>query len=301
MTGLAIAFALLAAVCSAVGAQLQHTGVRAETEQRALRLSGLGRLARNRSWVTGFAVLAACAVLQVLALALAPVSVVAPMVVLALPIVAVLNSRAGQFRLDAVAWLAIGATALAVGVFVAVTAGSGTEVRLPPDAMVLAVQLVAVGVGLLFVAGLAMHGMPRCIAFAVAAGAAYGLVSVLVRDVAYTVRVGGIDEVPLLSSLGVALAFLAGSWLVQLGYADGPPDVVVGCQTMANPVVASAIGIGLLDETEGLSPAVTTVLLLCGVTAVTGIAVLARHRIDITAPTGPAGHPNSADRTGRTA
>jgi hypothetical protein len=288
MTGAAIAFALLAAVCSAVGAQLQHTGVRAETRERALRLSGLGRLARNRNWLTGFGVLAACAVLQVLALALAPVSVVAPMVVLALPIVAVLNARAGQFRLDAAAWLAIGATALAVSVFVAVTARSRAEAQLPPDAMLLAVELVAVGVGVLFVGALALRGMPRCVALALAAGAAYGLVSVLVRDVAYTVRVAGIAEVPLLSLLGVVLAFLAGSWLVQLGYASGPPDVVVGCQTLANPVVASAIGIGLLDETEGLAPAVTVVLGLCGVTAVTGIAVLARHRIDITAPQGAA-------------
>ncbi|WP_199433933.1 hypothetical protein [Qaidamihabitans albus] len=269
----AIVCAVLGAACSAVGAQLQHDGVRAETEEGGLTLRKLGRLVRNPMWLRGFAVLFACAVLQILALTFAPVSVVAPIVVLALPMVALLNAR----ELDLAGWIAVAATSAAIAVFVSRTADTVTEQAIAPSAVLRSGEYVGAGVLLLVLAGLAGHGIVRCVAFAMAAGAAYGLVTVLVRDVTYTVRTEGIADLPLLSLAGLALAFVAGSWLIQLGYSNGPPDVVVGSQTVLNPVVATAIGFVLLGEAGNVAPGVLTTLALCGAVAVAGVAVLARH------------------------
>lgn len=276
MTLVAVVCAVLGAVCSALGAHWQHRGVRAETGQGGLSLRMLGSLARNPSWIRGLAVLVACAVLQILALALAPVAVVAPVVVLALPAVALVNARG----LDAGGWVAVVATTAAVAVFVARTAGEVSERAIPPEAVLWAGSSVGLIVLALCLAALMTRGVARCAALATAAGAAYGLVVVLVRDVAYTVRVDGPAALPWLSSAGLAVAFLAGSWLIQLGYASGPPDVVVGSQTTVNPAVATTLGLTLLGEADGITTDYLTTLLICGGAAVAGIVALARHHPD---------------------
>ncbi|WP_091675441.1 DMT family transporter [Amycolatopsis marina] len=279
----AVACAVLAALCSAVGAQLQHSGVRAETQDRGLRLRTLAKLVRNRDWIRGFAVLFACAVLQILALTFAPVSLVAPIVVLALPMVALLNAHSGAVPIDRAGWIAVGATSLAVGVFVTVSAGAVAEVRIPPGAVLTSGIVIGAAVLLLGIAALVSRGNARCVALAMAAGAAYGLVSVLLRDVTYSTRIEGLSGLPPLSALGVVVAFLAGSWLIQLGYDSGPADVVVGSQTVVNPLVATVIGMTLLDETTSLDGGASAVLVACGVVAMAGVLVLARHHPDASA------------------
>ncbi|KAA9155163.1 hypothetical protein FPZ12_030445 [Amycolatopsis acidicola] len=267
MTAVAVLCAALAAVCAAVGAKLQHNGVRAQAH--GLRL---GALARNRDWQLGLVVLTTCSVLQIVALMLAPVIVVAPLVVLALPVVALLGgevSRAAAFG--------IGAISLSVGAFVAFSADAAQDADIPPAAVPESVQLIAVVMVLLGVAAFLSRGVTRCVALSTAAGVGYGLVSVLMRDVAYSLRTLGFAELPWLSLLGAVVAFAVAAWLVQLGHASGPPDVVVGCQTVANPISATALGMTVLGEARALAPGTLAAFAVCGVVAIAGIAVLSRR------------------------
>lgn len=287
MIALAILFAVLGACCSAVGAHLQHKGVRAETKDADLRLRGATALVHNRSWLAGFAVLFACAVLQILALALAPVTIVAPIVVLALPAVAVLTARSSGERLDKTATVAIGASTLGVALFVALASSRAAAVHFPSSSVLLACQIVAGAVVLFGVIGAVSNGLARCVALATGAGTAYGLVSVLVRDVTYTFQTDGVRGIPPLSVTGLVLAFAVGSWFIQLAYASGPPDIVVGCQTVLSPLVATAIAIGLLDETADAG-GLTGVGLVAGAgVAVIGVALLARHHPEATSRATP--------------
>jgi hypothetical protein len=281
MIALAIACALCAAVASGVGARLQHGGVRAETRDEELRLRSLGRLSRNRGWRLGFAVLFAGTALQVTALTFAPVIVVAPLVVLALPVVAVLSGKA---KLDRTSVLAVASVSVAVGVFVALSSGAAANPRLPPSDVLKATQIVAVVLAVLGAVAVVNRGMVRSVALSAAAGAAYGLVSVLVRDVAFTVRTLGLAELPWLALFGAVAAFLLGAWFVQLAYASGPPDVVVGCQTMVNPLVATVLGMTVLGEAHATHPLPLAALAACGAVAVTGIGVLSRRRQVVSSP-----------------
>lgn len=287
MIALAIAFAVLGACCSAVGAHLQHKGVRTATKDTGLRLRGVSVLVHNRTWLLGFVVLFACAVLQILALALAPVTIVAPIVVLALPAVAVLNVRSSGERLDTTAVLAIAASTAGVALFVALASGHATAVHFPSSAVLLACQLTAGVIALFGVAGALTRGLPRCVLLATGAGSAYGLVSVLVRDVTYSFQSTGVRGIPPLSVTGLVVAFAVGSWFIQLAYASGPPDVVVGCQTVLSPLVATAYAIALLDETADAG-GWTGVGLLAGATvAVVGVVLLARHHPEATSRATP--------------
>jgi hypothetical protein len=279
MMALAIVVAVLGAGLSAVGVQFQAAGVREETRDAALRLRGVRRLARNPRWLVGLGVLSLCAGLQVLALALAPVTVVAPIVVLALPVSVVINARANQVRLDVATAAAVLASAGGVALFVALAAGAAKPVAFPDDAVLTAGEIVAAAVVLFgLIGGVVRPGTVRCVAFAAGTGAAYGLVSVLVRHVAYSVQTGGLAALPPLSVTGLVLAFAAGSWLLQHAYASGPPDVVVGCQTVFNPLVAAALGIWLLNETVDAGGWRGIGLLAGSVAAIAGVLALARHR-----------------------
>ncbi len=284
MTALAITFAVLGALCSAIGAQLQHRGVRTETQESGLRLRTLGRLVHNRTWLLGVAVLTACAVLQILALALAPVTIVAPIVVLALPAVAILNARTSGEPLDTAATVAVVASTLGVAVFVTLASGHANAVEFPSAAVLMACQIIAGAVLLFGAVGALRQGIVRCVMLATGAGAAYGLVSVLVRDVTYTFQTEGFAGVSPLSATALVASFAIGSWYIQLAYASGPPDIVVGCQTVLSPMVATALAIGLLDETADAGGATGLGMVAGALVAMFGVVLLARH------------HPEAASR-----
>ena len=277
MITLAIVLAVLGAALSAVGVQLQAAGVRDESRDDRLRLRGIRRLLSNPKWLLGLTVLSVCAGLQILALALAPVTVVAPIVVLALPVIVVLNARATGARLDLRTSTAVVASTGGVAVFVGLAASVVSPVAFDENAVVRAGQYVALAVVVLGLIGAVRHGITRCLALAAGTGAAYGLVSVLVRDVTFTFRHGGITAVSPLSAAGLVIAFTAGSWFLQLAYASGPPDLVVGCQTVLSPLVATGLGIGVLDETVNAGGWRGIGMIVAGVVAIAGVAVLARH------------------------
>ena len=268
MVGVAILCAVLAAGCGALGAMWQHAGVRETTD---LKLTSALRLVRSRRWVHGFLVLFACAVLQVVALALAPVSVVAPLNALAIPIIAVARTRRPT-GVPAVA--ALVATA-GIAVFVTITAGAAVPTQVSSKVALQAGQLVVAGVLVCVVAATFTAGAVRALALAVGAGIAYGLVAVLVRDVTTALPV-----VEWVSLGGLVVAFLSGAWFIQLGYAAGPPDLVVAGQTVVNPIVAAWIGIELLGEGTGMSAAAQAGLVVSAVAAVAGTVALAHyHRV----------------------
>jgi drug/metabolite transporter (DMT)-like permease len=293
MTALAIMFAVLGALCSALGAHLQHQGVRTATKDTAgLKLRGAAALVHNRTWLAGFAVLFACAVMQILALALAPVTIVAPIVVLALPAVAMLNARSSGERLNTTAMIAIGASTLGVALFVTLASGHATATHFPDSAVLLACQLIAAVIILFGVAGALTKGLLRCVLLATGAGAAYGLVSVLVRDVTYTFQTSGVGGISPVSVTGLVAAFAVGSWYIQLAYASGPPDIVVGCQTVLSPLVATAIAIALLDETANAGGWTGAGLITGAAAAVVGVVLLARHHPEATSRATP----HSAER-----
>ncbi|SDH07276.1 hypothetical protein SAMN05216553_115146 [Lentzea fradiae] len=272
MVGIAIVCAVLAAGCSALGAMWQHAGVREVTD---LKLTSAHRLVSSRRWVHGFLVLAACAVLQVIALALAPVSVVAPLNALAIPIIAVARAH----RLTGLLAVAVLVATAGIVMFVSITAGAAVPTSVSPNVALQAGQLVAAGVLVCVVAATFTTGAIRALALSIGAGIAYGLVAVLVRDVTTS-----LPTVEWISLAGLLTAFLTGAWFIQLGYAAGPPDLVVAGQTVVNPIVAAWIGITLLGEGTGMSAWTRAGLVTSAVAAVSGTVVLAYyHRVRVEA------------------
>jgi glycosyltransferase involved in cell wall biosynthesis len=276
MTAVAIVLALAAAGCFGVAAWLQQATVHTVTGGAGLRLTGWPAVLRAPKWVSGFGLIAFGALLHAVALSLAPLVVVQPIGVLAIALTTVLAARSRNTRLGRLAGAAVTASTLGVGSFVLLAATSPSTGSVPDGIETRAVLVVAAIVVLAGVLGTVTSGRVRCLAYAAAAGACYGLVSVLVHASAVRIEAAGLHEIHVDTVLALLAGLLVGGWFVQHAYAAGPPQVVVACQTVLDPMLAVGVGIGLFGEAGRVSPAAATGLVLAGIVAVIGVGALAR-------------------------
>lgn len=290
----ALMLAVVAAVCFAVAAVLQHRVVDAVTQgtstDRTLSWDGFKSLATRRGWLLGVGVAVAGVVLHASALVLAPLSVVQPIGVLAVPIAVILTARHSRQWLTVAVWIGVGMSVAGVLAFVAVTAGTEVTGPVQVGTALVGVACAAGMVAVLAAVGVARRGWVRCVACAMAGAVAFGVVSALVRTVSLQVGLGAAGVVSsgvVTAAVGAIVALLVGGWLVQQAYAAGAPAVVVACLTVVDPVVAIGLGMASLGEGASIPPTSWALLLAAAVVAGAGTVVLARHHPDATAGTAP--------------
>ncbi|GAA3437294.1 DMT family transporter [Kutzneria kofuensis] len=288
MIPLAITLAVLGACCNAVSARLQHGGLNECADDRGLRLAALLRLARQPLWLAGIGVAGAGAALHATALGLAPLSVVQPIGILALALTTVMSVRIESIRLDRVAVGAVAASTVGTIAFVLLAATEAKATVVAPDVELRATVLVIGVVGGLTAIAALNTGATRCLGFATASGVCFGYVSLLMRallqqlDLGKQLTEGGVFPLPEVT--GIAVGILVGGWLVQHAYASGPPEVVIGCLTVIDPLVAVGLGVVLLGEATDTPPSVAAAALLCAVVAAAGVVVLTLRRPASTPP-----------------
>ncbi|MFC7341302.1 hypothetical protein [Saccharopolyspora griseoalba] len=283
MTVLAVLLAALGACGYALGARLQHGAVHDAMAGGGLGLRSQGRLVRNTRWLVGLGALGSGALLHAVALGLAPLSVVQPIGVLALPLTVLLNLGARGYRareLNPSVLLGVAAATGGVSMFVLLAVGSATSTPVSGAQQLVATELIAPAVLVIGAMAALTRAKVRCVLFAAGCAVAYGYVSLMTR--ALTQQLGtpelfGINPLPL---LGIAVAMVTGGWLLQHAYASGPPDLVVACLTVIDPLVAVGLGIGLLGEAAEVGGWVAAGEVLCAAVACAGVFVLARYHPD---------------------
>jgi len=271
VTALALVLAVLGAACFGGAAVLQHGEIGGGP-------FSLAALARRPRWLAGTALAAAGAGLHVVALVLAPVSVVQPVGVLAVPLAVVLVVGRPRGRVLVGTGLCVTGVALVVRLTSGLTPVPPTDSR---QAVLLAAAAAAAAV--LALAGVAARtsGRLRCLACATGAAVAFGLVSAVLRAVSLQIAAGQASPSAVLgAAAGVGVALLVGGWLVQQAFTSGPPGVVVAVLTVADPLVAVGAGAALLGEAGGLDAPTAVLLALFGAVAACGVALLARFHPD---------------------
>jgi drug/metabolite transporter (DMT)-like permease len=222
---------------------------------------------------------------QLTALAFAPLTVVQPLGALALVITAVMNARISKIKLDRKSILAIVMCVGGVAIFVTVAAFTTqsnpiTEVQLRVVLILLACVLVIFTV--LFIA---LRKRMNAIFFIIGAGVLFGFVATLaktvidrVKTLSFTeIRSGDVEYLTVLCVIGLLVAALIGSYFVQTAYSNGPPDLVVAGLTVIDPLVAILIGIIVLGEAVAAPPWAIVAFVLTGGIAMYGVFQLARH------------------------
>ncbi|MFC9934311.1 DMT family transporter [Glutamicibacter sp. NPDC127525] len=286
MVWIAIAAALCSAFCLAFGAHFQSQAVRSAVGGLDLTIKNVGKLARNKRWMSGLGLMALGMALNVFALASAPLTVVQPIGAIALVITAMVNAKETDLTMNRPTVLAIISCMVgSVGfVLLAVTATSSNQEVNDYEAhlieMILAVVVAIVGLATIF-----FHKKLGAFFFILGAGVLFGFVAVLVRTIAIAVMNigdGSFIQLPWLAGLAVVVAGLLGSYFVQKAYSKGPPDLVIAGLTVIDPIIGIAIGIGILGELRPDVPVLVTVLMLVAAgLAIVGVTALSRHHPDV--------------------
>ncbi|GAB3161019.1 hypothetical protein GCM10027059_10200 [Myceligenerans halotolerans] len=306
MTLIAVGLTLLGAVCFAAASVLQHHAVTTTEHPDApesddasepasipaggpaqhMNVRHLLAIVRRRRWLQGAGLAAAGSLVHAVALLLAPLRVVQPIGVLAVPLAVLMSAWKSR---SAPSWGVLGGTALTVGgvvVFVVASAGSATT-GTPSSTATLTAGIVIGGiVALLGFAGMARRGRGplRCLALAGAVAAAYGLVSALVRVAAQAAASEGLLSPFVLGCVaGAFVAFVVGAWLVQHAFHAGAPEIVIACLTVGDPLVAVVLGGVLLGEGSTTPIGAWVLLGAAALTAAAGVFTLAHHHPDAVA------------------
>lgn len=247
---LVVVLVLLAAAVGALGLVLLRKATQAEPPKADFSLALLWLLIRHRPvWAAGIACIVAEFVLQVIALGHGPVSVVQLLVVMELPFCLLLSRLILGGRLHAREWSAIAVMTLGVIVLLLTLSPRGGN----PDALNLITWLIALAVtvaaiGAVVVSGRWVSAAARTALAGIAAGMTAGLIAVLVKAV--TSRLGqGLGEVVATWQTWVLLAAgLAAFLLLQNALQSGRLVASQPGITLANPLVATAWGVGLFHE-----------------------------------------------------
>lgn len=273
MTGstLGAVIAAAAAVLFAVGAVVQHevTAGASSDGQPDLR-----RLLTSPAWLGGQVATVAAVGLQVVALGLAPVSVVQPLLagglVVALGIRSVRDRRlpSGTDLLGA----ALTAGGLAVFLVAARPAALSTD-HVPDPLPVLAAVLLALG--LVALAGLAAEGPRGALAAGLVAGIAMGVAAVLISGALTTLSSRGVLHALTGAALwGAVVTSVAGQYAGQQAFARGSLAWSLPVLTVADPLAAVPAARLLLGER--LAAGHAGVWVPAGIVAAVGVVLLAR-------------------------
>lgn len=286
MTGIAIACALASAVFLAFGAQRQGSAVSADTGGLDLNSSGILRLLRNPRWLFGLLLLGVGTALNVVALAMAPLTVVQPIGSLALVITTIVNSRDQGLRLNRITVVSIIACVAGSMLFVLLAVGATrTEQVVEPRQEITIVLILAVVVAFFGLLNLIFGKRLGAIAHILGAGILFGFVAVLTKTIAADLLDPNgrfLLNVPWYTLVGIAVAGGLGAWFVQSAYSSGPPDLVIAGLTVIDPMVGIAIGIGVLNELRPDVPAVLGVAMgVCALIAIVGVVALSRYHPDV--------------------
>lgn len=280
---LAVILVLIGSFCFALSAHFQHRVVDSQLDGNAhkkrMTLRALQRAIRQPRWVAGLILLGASFVLQLVAISMAPVSVVQPLGLLAFPWSVLLAAYATKTPVPPRTQLAVVVTVLATLAFTLVTSVYASAAPNLVIGRVVIGALVVYGVALLF-GTLGARGSFgwRCLFWSSGGALFYGLEAALVKSLIEYIPGNDWPFAPAIWAIVVALILgaVTAGWLIQQGYATGPAELVVGSMTVTSPVVAVVFGILVLGEGALITRGPVALMVGLGLVAVGGVVALTR-------------------------
>lgn len=273
---IAALLALGAAFFIAIGDVIQQRSAHAVTEEPTGHLALLLQLLRDpRWWLGGFVAVAGFG-LQAAALGLGSVLMVQALLVTSLLFALPINARLTHRRVTRWEWL--WAVVLAGAVAVIVTVGNPTEGQARAGLEVWAV-VAAVLVPALVLCAIGARiwpGTAGAVLLALVAGSLWGVFAVLTKGVVERLDDGpmAVLATPELYALGVVT--VAGTAYQQAAFRAGALTASLPTMTVAEPVVASVLGIAVLGETMRPGEAGWVTLISAAAAIVAATAALAR-------------------------
>jgi drug/metabolite transporter (DMT)-like permease len=283
---LAIAAAVVASVMFGAAAVFQQRAIQMATghaeAEATLSVRQLLALFRIPRWRTGLFLIAGGTALHVVALALAPLKVIQPIGVIAVPAAVILASAYAGRRPDARVVAGVAVSLLAVVAFVLLAATPDAPTARSDRSLTASVTVFVLS-GVFFLLSWRARSWLRCLLLATAGAVNFGLGSALVRDLTQLLRAhqllsDGWISVGLFGCMILAVGL--GGWFIQQAYAAGAAAVVTACSTVVDPLVAVMFGVLVLGEGDSIDRSHASGMVVSALVATVGVCYLARHHPD---------------------
>lgn len=275
VTLVAVPSAVGAAAAFAVANVVQMCATRRVATRRLVDPGMLVRLASEPLWLAGLGASIAGFALEAVALAVAPIVLVQPLIVsellFALPLAALL----GGGRVGRRDWFGALLVTIGLAAFMLVLQPSDASHEASMRTWLLVVAVVAVVVVCAVALACRLRGIARTSALAMAAGTSLGVLSVFAKATLREFSAHGPRAFGSAAPWALVLAGMVGLVLAQSAFRAGPLAVSLPLIDIGEPLVASLLAVVVFGERVGnLDAAALVALVVGGAMITTGVVVL---------------------------
>lgn len=293
-----IAITATASLFFATGATLQHYAiggiVDTDSDNKSMGAGQLWRMVKTPLWLLGLAIITVGAIGHLYGLTFAPVTVVQPVGILAVPWSVLMAAKLHKHKVTARMWQAVLLTFVGIVGFTAISATHAAHEKQADPAVVLggAIAVWIIGFCFAFLGWRGKSALWRSLFWATGGSFFYGLTSALFKSLHNLQRIDGFmfhsPTFFVLALMWVA-SYGLGGVMIQQGYATGPAEVVVGSMDTTDPIVAVGYGLIVLGEGALLGVQQSLGMVFFAVVAIGGVVWLSRNHPDAAkaAPAGP--------------
>jgi drug/metabolite transporter (DMT)-like permease len=273
---IAALLALGAALFIAIGDVIHQRSAHQVTDEPVSHIGLFTRLLRDRQWWLGSLVAAAGFALQAAALGLGSVLLVQALLVTSLLFALPINARLTHRRVTRWEWIWAALLAASVAVIVIVGNPTAGHSRASLEIWTAVAAVMVPALVLCVIGARVWSGPASAVLLAVVSGALWGLFAVLTKGVVDRLDDGiwALLRTPELYAW--ALVAIAGTAVQQSSFRAGSLTASLPTMTVAEPVVASVLGIVVLGETLRPGDAGWLTLVVAVVAMVAATAALAR-------------------------
>ena len=247
-TAAAFVLALAAAFLFALSNVLEQREAEQLPAAQSLRPGLLVRLVRRPLWLLGFGADVSGYVCHAAALAFGSLVFVQPLLVTGLLFALLLRAAITGRPLRRRELLAAIVLVAGLAVFLLVVSPHGGRAQAPLGRWAIAGPVIGTTIAVCVVAGQRVAGARRALLLGLAAGISFGVSAALTKTFVHLLGQGVIPMLQHWEPYALAVATLGGLLLAQSSFQAGSLSASVAALEVAEPLVAAALGIGLLDE-----------------------------------------------------
>lgn len=274
---IAVPLALGAAAAFAFANVAQRQAVRRYQSAQALDAGILLRAVRQPLWLAGLAASMFGFGLEAVALAMAPVVLVQPLIVAELPFALPLAAFLARRRLGLREWSGLGLVTTGLALLIIVMHPTDTTMTASPLVWIALFVIIGSVVAALLGWARRAQGISRTSAVAMAAGTAFGLMVVVTKATVHDFSTHKLGALASWQPWALAAVGIGGMVLAQNAFRSGPLAVSLPLIDLGEPLVGSAIAVFAFGERLGhLSFVASAAFLLAVGMVVLGVATLDR-------------------------
>ncbi len=280
-----ISVTAVASLFFATGATLQHYAISGIVDHGSNNKSmGPGQLwsmIKTPLWLLGLAIITMGAVGHLWGLTFAPVTVVQPVGILAVPWSVIMAAKLHKHKISRRMWQAVLLTFVGIVIFTwfSATHAGHEKIVNPPTVLIGAIAVWLLGAFFGFLGWRGKSAIWRSIFWASGGSFFYGLTSALFKSLHNMRQLPHfMFEDPLFWVLAVmwVASYGFGGVMIQQGYACGPAEVVVGSMDTTDPIVAVGFGLIVLGEGARIQAPAGAAMVIAAAVAIGGVVLLSR-------------------------